>query len=114
MRPVSSWVAAGLGGMEGFIEAPHHDDMPRLIEQLGLESYDPEYHPHAERLAARLDHPGIVAYNLTFQGPAGEWHRSHVIYEPDLHHPRGLPWVYARFRPELFNVIVDTRQPPRD
>src|SRR6266849_3820739 len=52
-----------------FIEIPYHEDMPRLIEHLGLESYDPEYRPHAEKLAARLDHPGIVAYNLTYPDP---------------------------------------------
>jgi hypothetical protein len=35
---------------------------------------------------------------------------SHLVYEPDLRHCRGLPARYARFEPELFRVLVDVRQ----
>jgi hypothetical protein len=108
-----------LGWSEGsvewsrFIEARCLADMPRLIDELGLESYDPDYAPHAAELVKKLDHPGIVAYNLTYPDPldpSGFGHVSHVMYEPDLRHLRGLPLGYQAFMPERFNVIVDTRQ----
>lgn len=92
---------------KAFIQAPAPGDMDRLIEHLGLEWFDPEYPPHAEQLALRLDHPGIYCWNLHAVPIA------HVIYEPHLRCPNGLPAQYAGLQPELFRVIVDVRQPPR-
>lgn len=95
-----------------FIEAPDGPDMYRLIEHLGLEWFDPEYYPHLPEINARLDHPGILLYDLFIPTPAGIRPIGHTMYEPHLRKPRWLPRRYAPYRPGLVNVIVDTRQSP--
>lgn len=92
-----------------FIEAPDGPaDMQRLTDHLGLVSYDPDYRDHIEQLRQGLDHPGIACYKL---------HRmrmEHCMYQPHLRHMRPLPSEYlaADPNPELFQIIVDLRQPP--
>jgi hypothetical protein len=89
-----------------FIEAPHPDDMDRLIDHLGLAQFDHEYGPHWELLRTLLDHPGISFYNLhSIQS-------AHCMYQPHLRHHLSLPPQFAPFQPELFRVVVDARQPP--
>ncbi len=100
--------AEGSADWNAFIEAPAPGDMDRLTDHLGLTWFDPDYGPHRAVREAALDHPGIACYNL--QG----WPVSHMVYEPYLRHLRGLPAAYAVFEPELFRVLVDMRQPPRD
>lgn len=99
-----------------FVENPEGPDIYRLIEHLGLEWYDPACPPHWAELAARLDHPGIILYDLTYPDPfepEGVGHRGHVLYQPHLRYPRPLSLRYQAFDPEVVNVIVDTRQAPR-
>lgn len=92
-----------------FIEAPDGPaDMERLLDHLGLVAYDPEYPDHVEPLRQALDHPGIASY---------KFHRmrmEHCMYQPHLRHMIPLPPQYlaADPNPELFQVIVDPRQPP--
>jgi hypothetical protein len=92
-----------------FIEAPDGPaDMERLIGHLGLVAYDPEYPDHVEPLSQALDRPGITCY---------KFHRmrmEHCMYQPHLRHLIPLPPEYlaADPNPELFQVIVDLRQPP--
>jgi hypothetical protein len=89
-----------------FIEAPGPEDMDRLTAHLGLEWFDPDYGPHAEQLAERLDHPGIACWKLHAV------QLGHVLYQPHLRFPRQLPIQYWEFTPELFRIIVDPRQAP--
>ena len=100
---------AGSAEWHAFIEAPHTDDMPRLIEHLGLEEYDPEYGPHRLALEDRWDHPGVAVFQFR------ELPAAHVVYVGhirSLMHEWPLPVDYAPYGPYLLRVIVDTRQPP--
>jgi hypothetical protein len=91
-----------------FIEAPDGpSNMSRLLEHLGLAAYDPEYRGHFGGLARAGDHPGIACY---------KFHRlrmEHCMYQPHLRHFLPLPRQYAAAdpNPELFQIIVDHRQP---
>jgi hypothetical protein len=99
-----------------FVEDPGGPDLYRLIDHLGLEWFDPAAPQHQAALADRLDHPGIFLYGLTYPDPlaaSGVGHRGHVTYQPHLRRPQPLPLRYQAFQPDLVNVIVDTRQPPR-
>lgn len=93
---------------QAFIEAPEGKDTYRLIDHLGLERFDPLC--HQSELEVRLDHPGVLLFDLSIPSPVG--HMGHMIYEPHLRDCRGLPPEYASYRPELVNVIIDTRQYP--
>jgi hypothetical protein len=92
-----------------FIEAPDGPaDMERLIDHLGLIWLDPGYPEHATVLSEALDHPGIASY---------KFHRmqmEHCMYQPHLRHMIPLPPQYraADPNPELFQIILDPRQPP--
>jgi len=81
--------------------------MERLLDHLGLVGYDPEYPDHAALLRQALDHPGAAVYRF---------HRirmEHCMYQPHLRHFTPLPPQYAVAdpNPELFQIIVDLRQP---
>lgn len=92
-----------------FIEAPNGPaDMERLLNHLGLDSYDPEYADHGDLMRESLDHPGIVCYKFHSQ------RMEHCQYQPHLRHFQPLPpqYVIADPSPELFQVIVDLRQDP--
>ena len=89
-----------------FIEAPLPGDMDRLCDHLGLAWCDPERQP--EIFAAFLDHPGIAVYAFHTE------RMSHVMYQPHLRHLRPLPPQYRPLPAELFRIIVDTRQKPRE
>jgi hypothetical protein len=102
----------GSEGWEAFIEAPRGRDMYRLVEHLGLEWFDPEYYPHQAEIAARLDRPGVLLYDLFVPTPTGFQPMGHTMYEPHLRNPLWLSHRYAPYRPGLVNVVVDTRQPP--
>jgi hypothetical protein len=58
-------------GWEAFIEAPRGRDMYRLVEHLGLEWFDPEYYTHQIEIAARLDYPGVLLYDIFIPAPTG-------------------------------------------
>jgi hypothetical protein len=97
----------GTDDWDAFIEAPAREDMDRLTEHLGLVWFDPDYGPHQRALAASLDHPGISCYGL---------HRvrlSHCMYQPHVRYLRPLPVEYWAFDPELFRIVIETRQTPR-
>lgn len=88
-----------------FIEAPIPDDMLRLIDHLGLAWCDPDR--QSEIFTTFLDHPGISVY-------AFHTHQmSHVLYQPHLRHLRELPPQFADIPAELFQIIADLRQLPR-
>ena len=101
------WVE-GSDEWNAFIEAPAPEDMDRLIEHLGLVWFDLGAAPVGARNEAAGDHPGISCYNLRRLA------LSHLVYEPNLRHLRGLPVQYRLIDPdpELFGVIADLRQPP--
>jgi hypothetical protein len=101
--------APGSDEWNAFIEAPAPDDMGRLIDYLGLVWFDPDFGPHQAAPAAALDHPGITCYKL---------HRlrmSHCLYQRHVRHLRPLPAEYWLVDPdpELFQIVIDLRQPPR-
>jgi hypothetical protein len=89
-----------------FIEAPDPGDPDRLREHLGLSWFDPEYPPHWEVWQNRLDHPGISFYAIH------SLQLGHCIYQPHVRYLRPLPDEYRRYDPELFRIVIDTRQPP--
>ncbi len=97
--------AEGSAEWAAFIEAPAPEDMDRIIEHVGLVWFDPDYPQHRPALEAALDHPGIACYNLP------RVQISHCVYQPHLRHLRDLPDQYVALEPELFRIIVDTRQP---
>jgi hypothetical protein len=98
----------GSDDWRAFIEAPQADDVPRLIEFLGLKEYDPEYPLDARFLSALLDHPGIAFYEIP------SLNIGHCIFEPHLRYMRGLDAAYRAYQPELFRVVPDSNQPPRN
>ena len=101
--------AQGSSEWNAFIEAPAPDDMDRLIVHLGLVWFDPDHEPHRAGLEAALDHPGVACYNL------GRVRMSHCLFQPHVRYPRDLPIEYRLIdpHPELFCIVIDTRQPPR-
>lgn len=89
-----------------FIEEPNPDEMERLTDHLGLKWCDPDRQP--ETFATFTDHPGISVY-------AFHTHQmSHVMYQPHLRHLRSLPPQYGGIPAELFRIIADIRQQPRE
>jgi hypothetical protein len=99
----------GSNEWDSFVEAPLPGDMDRLVEHLGLVWFDPEHESHKLGLQASLDHPGITVYAFHLV------QMSHCLYQPHIRHLRDLPPQYRLIdlNPELFRIIVDTRQPPR-
>ena len=100
--------------MEGLIKAPHPDDVLPLFEHLGLRVCDVGIEAHVRELAGLLDHPGILMFQFAHI-PIG-----HAVDLGDLrqlagHHSTGYRRLLAPEQlaagPELFWVVVDTRQP---
>jgi hypothetical protein len=92
-----------------FIEAPNGPaNMQRLIDHLGLVSFDPDFPGHASLLQRAPDHPGVASYKLH------QVRMEHLQYQPHLRHFVPLPSEYllADSEPELFQIIVDLRQDP--
>jgi hypothetical protein len=91
-----------------FIQAPGSQDVYRLIDHLGLTLFE----CHQPELAEHLAHPGVLVYLLTVPGMLSSRPMAHMVYEPDLRSCRGIPPQYAENRPQLIQVIVDTRRQP--
>ena len=115
-------VCALLGWPDGsdewnaFIKAPHQDDLVPLFKHLGLLVCDVGIEAHLRELAGLLDHRGILMFQFA-RIPIG-----HAVYLGDLrqlawHHATGYRQLLApghlAVGPELFWVVVETRQPPR-
>ena len=99
-----------------FIKAPHPNDVQPLFEHLGLVIRDVGIELHVRDLAGLLNHPGILMFQFAYI-PIG-----HAVYLGDLrelawHHATGYRQLLAPGHlaagPELFWVVVDSRQPPR-
>lgn len=95
----------GSAERDAFIELPEPEDVERLADHLGLEWFDPLFGPHVPELEKRLDHPGISWWLIHQEQMA------HVVYEPNLRRMH-VPARYAKYRPDLYRVIVDVRQEP--
>ena len=98
--------APGSAEWMSFVEGPIAPDLDRLTEHLGLVWFDPEFEPHRQALDESLDHPGISVYALH------SIRMSHYMYQPHIRNLRELPHQYLGFDPELFRLVVDTRQAP--
>jgi hypothetical protein len=100
------WEAQG-PDWSAFVEGVEPQDMERLEEHLGLDGFDPDIQPDKWSLVFPDGHPGVACWKLR------PIRMVHVVYEPDLRSVRPLPAQYAFLNPELFRLLVDTRQSPR-